>query len=87
MECSALRDSRLARITDQIKEGMVMKKSNEINNLRIPYRQRRSAHRTDEMKEYVMDLWMSGTRPHVIERLVEKKLYEMLGERTTQKSA
>ena len=64
-----------------------MKKSNEINNLRITARQRRNAHRTDEMKEYVMGLWMSGTRPHIIERLVERKLYEMVGGKKFQKSA
>lgn len=66
---------------------MVMKKSNEINNLRITNRQRRNAHMTDEMKEYVMDLWMSGTRPHIIEQLVERKLYEMVGGKKFQKSA
>ena len=64
-----------------------MKKSNENNNLRFSNRQRRNAHRSDEMKEYVMDLWMSGTRPHVIERLVEKRLREMIGEKNYQKSA
>ena len=66
---------------------MVMKKSNEINNLRITYRQRRNLHRTDEMKNYIMDLWMSGTRAHVIERLVERKIHEMAREKKLQKSA
>ena len=64
-----------------------MEKSNENNNLRISNRQRRNLHRTDEMKEFIMDLWMSGTRAHVIERLVEKKLYEMAGEKKLRKSA
>ena len=64
-----------------------MEKSNENNNLRITNRQRRNLHRTDEMKEYVMGLWMSGTRAHVIERLVEKKIYEMVGGKKFQKSA
>ena len=66
---------------------MVMKKSNEINNLRITYRQRRNLHRTDEMKNYIMDLWMSGTRAHVIERRVERKIHEMAREKKLQKSA
>ena len=66
---------------------MVMEKSNENNNLRITNRQRRSLHRTDEMKEYIMELWMSGTRTHVIDRLVEKKLHEMAGEKKLRKSA
>ena len=66
---------------------MVMEKSNENNNLRISNRQRRNLHRTDEMKEFIMELWMSGTRAHVIERLVEKKLYEMAGAKKFQKSA
>jgi hypothetical protein len=39
------------------------------------------------MKEFIMDLWMSGTRAHVIERLVEKKLCEMAGAKKFQKSA
>ncbi len=64
-----------------------MKKSNEINHLRITNRQRRNLHRTDEMKSYIMDLWMSGTRSHVIERLVEKKIREMAEEKKLQKSA
>ena len=64
-----------------------MKKSNEINHLRITNRQRRNLHRTDEMKNYIMDLWMSGTRSHIIERLVEKKIREMAEEKKLQKSA
>lgn len=34
----------------------------------------RNPHLNIEMKEYVMDLWMKGTSPHVINRLIQKKL-------------
>ena len=31
-------------------------------------------HFNPAMKEYVMELWMKGVSPHVINRLVHKKL-------------
>ena len=60
-----------------------MKKSNEINNLR----KRNNIHHNEDLKQYVMDLWMSGTREHVIEKLIDKKIREMRRERNMQKSA
>ena len=60
-----------------------MKKSNEINNLR----KRSNIHHTEEMKQYVIDLWMEGTREHIIDRLVEKKAREMRCKYKMQKSA
>ena len=60
-----------------------MEMSNENNNLR----KRSNIHHNEELKQYVMDLWMSGTREHVIEKLVERKIREMRRERNMQKSA
>ena len=60
-----------------------MKKSNNINNLR----KRSNIHHTEEMKQYVMDLWMEGTREHVIDKLVEKKAREMRFRNKLKKSA
>ena len=60
-----------------------MKKSNENNHLR----KRNNIHHNEELKQYVMDLWMSGTREHVIEKLIDKKIREMRRERNMQKSA
>ena len=60
-----------------------MKKSNENNNLR----KRSSIHHNADLKQYVMDLWMSGTREHIIEKLVEKKVREMRRLKNMQKSA
>ena len=60
-----------------------MKKSNENNHLR----KRSSIHHNEELKQYVMELWMSGTREHVIEKLVERKIREMCRSRNMQKSA
>ena len=60
-----------------------MKKSNENNNLR----KRSNIHHNEELKQYVMDLWMSWTREHVIEKLVDRKIREMRRERNMQKSA
>ncbi len=34
----------------------------------------RNPHLNLEMKEYVMGLWMKGVSPHVINRLIAKKL-------------
>ena len=31
-------------------------------------------HFNPTMKEYVMELWMKGVSPHVINRLIQKKL-------------
>mgnify|MGYP001364104540 FL=1 len=60
-----------------------MRKSNENNHLR----KRNNIHHNEELKQYVMDLWMSGTREHVIEKLIDKKIREMRRERNMQKSA
>ena len=60
-----------------------MKKSNNINTLRT----RSNIHHTEEMKQYVMDLWMEGTREHVIDKLVEKKAREMRFRNKLKKSA
>ncbi len=60
-----------------------MEKSNKNNNLR----KRPNMHHNEELKEYVVDLWMSGRSAHVIDRLVEKKIRQMRWERHQQKSA
>lgn len=60
-----------------------MRKSNENNHLR----KRSNIHHNEELKRYVMELWMSGTREHVIEKLIERKIREMRRERNMQKSA
>ena len=60
-----------------------MEKSNKINNLR----KRNNMHHTEELREYVIDLWMSGRSAHVIDRLVERKIRQMRWERKQQKSA
>ena len=60
-----------------------MKKSNENNHLR----KRFNIHHNTDLKQYVMDLWMSGTREHIIEKLVDKKVRAMRRERNMQKSA
>jgi len=62
---------------------MVMRMSNENNHLR----KRSNIHHNEELKQYIMELWMSGTREHVIEKLIERKIREMRRERNMQKSA
>jgi len=71
-----------------------MEKSNNINNLRNNNNKKRSntkLHYTDELKEYILDLWFSGTSEHVIDRLIDKKVrqmrWEKRQEKNTQKSA
>ncbi len=60
-----------------------MRMSNENNHLR----KRSNIHHNEELKQYIMELWMSGTREHVIEKLIERKIREMRRERNMQKSA
>ena len=43
-----------------------MEKSNENNNLR---KRGRNVHYNEDLKEYIMELWMSGTSEHVIDKL------------------
>ena len=70
-----------------------MEKSNKINNLRNNDKKRNNTklHYTDEMKEYILDLWFEGTSEHVIERLIDKKIRQMRWrfkqENNVQKSA
>ena len=70
-----------------------MEKSNKINNLRNNNKKRNNTkiHYTDEMKEYILDLWFEGTSEHVIERLIDKKIRQMRWrnkqENNVQKSA
>jgi len=70
-----------------------MEKSNNINNLRNNNKKRSNTklHYTDELKEYILDLWFSGTSEHVIDRLIDKKVrqmrWEKRQEKNTQKSA
>jgi transposase-like protein len=47
-------------------------KSNHINGLR------NNVHNTDEMKRFVVDLWMKGTSAHVIDRMARSKVGTVL---------
>ena len=58
-----------------------MKKANNNNNLRTI-----NDHYTEEMRDYVMDLWMQGRSKHVIERLICKKLSERYHERVARRA-
>lgn len=81
-----LRDSRPA-ITEIKERKMVMEMSNENNNLR---KRGRNVHYNEDLKEYIMELWMSGTSEHVIDKLVQRRVREVLRERrekNAQKSA
>tara|TARA_E500000331_G_C16701390_1_gene474096 strand:+ start:320 stop:532 length:213 start_codon:yes stop_codon:yes gene_type:complete len=63
--------------------NVVVKKSNNNNNLR----KRSTIHHTEELKNYIMELWMQGTSVHVLERLIERKVREMRWQKKMQKSA
>ena len=64
-----------------------MEMSNENNNLR---KRGRNVHYNEDLKEYIMELWMSGTSEHVIDKLVQRRVREVLKarrEKKAQKSA
>ncbi len=51
---------------------------------------RKNIHNTEDMKEFVMDLWMKGTSTHVIERMTRSKVdqvYRDRREKRKQKNA
>jgi hypothetical protein len=58
-------------------------KSNDINGLR----KRNNVHNNNDMKEYVVDLWMQGTSAHVIERMVRSKINQRWRNNKAKQSA
>ena len=51
---------------------------------------RKNVHNTEDMKEFVMDLWMKGTSTHVIERMTRSRVdqvYRDRREKRMQKNA
>jgi len=46
----------------------VMDKKSDVNSNRF------NPHFNPDMRDYVVDLWMQGCSPHVINRLIRKKL-------------
>ena len=65
-----------------------MEKSNKINNLRNNNKKRGNTkiHYSDELKEYILELWFEGTSEHVIERLVDKKIRQMRWQKKQEKN-